>query len=409
MTWSLIFRSQTLLSCVGLVSLAGCWSPIALHRAMVEYDRNIVKAESELLLLNIARLHDDDPAHFTLTSNVAATFDFRANAGLTGSIYEGGGTPFVRNVYALNLGGSVAENPTISIVPVQGEEFTRRVLTPLDQNKLDFLVHEGRNLQMVLRLVTRTVELEEEQSRRNLMNTPARRAEYEEFRRLVLHLSWLHETRRLFLVPLRYEEHVEVSLQHPPTAAEVVGGLAQGYRWSPGSGPNRFLVSRQVTGRMLITNVNPDRLSNEVRRRLNEDALLLPPNAVLVDILPEGPGGDFHFRGVLKLRSLHEMLQFLAKGIREAPEYAVEPDPRTGPIVANPPQTLAIGMGPTAPPEAAISIINKDRAYWISGKADRPGPVSGWGRQAFELLYQIFQLTVTEVSRAVIPAIAISK
>jgi hypothetical protein len=383
---------------------------MALHRAMVAYDRAVVEAESELLLLNIARLQDDDPAHFTVTANIAATFDFRANTGLQGQLYERGGTAFARNLYALNLGGSVAENPTVSIVPVQGEEFTKRILTPLDQNKLDFLVHEGRNLQMVLRLVTRTIELEEGSGRRALLNNPMRRAEYEEFRRLILHLSWLHETRRLFLVPLRYDEQVGVVLSQPPTAAEVVAGLAQGYRWSPGDEPNRFLVSRQVTGRMLITNINPDRLSNEVRRRLNEDALLLPPNAVLVDILPEGPGGDYHFRGVLKLRSLHEILQFLAKGIREAPEYAVKPDPRTGPVAVNPPKTLAIGMGPTAPSKVAVSIVHKDRVYWIGGgDVDREGSASGWDRQAFELLYQIFQLTVTEVSRSVTPAIAISK
>lgn len=262
---------------------------------------------------------------------------------------------------------------------------------------------------MVLRLAARSVELEEEESRRSLLNTPARKAEYEEFRRLVLHLSWLHETRQLFLVPLRYEERDEVLLQQPPTAAEVVGGLAQGYRWSSGTRPDRFLVSRQVIGRMLITNVNPERLSDEVRRRLNENARLLPPNAVLVDILPEGPGGEYHFRGILKLRSLHEMLQFLAKGIREAPEYAVEPDPRTGPVAVNPPATLTIGVGPSAPPKAAVSILHKDRAYWISGAADQSGSVSGWDRQAFELLYQIFQLTVTEVSRSGTPTIAIAK
>jgi hypothetical protein len=48
--------------------------------------------------------------------------------------------------------------------------------------------------------------------------------------------------------------------------------------------------------------------------------------------------------------------------------------------------------------------------YWIGGgDVDREGSASGWDRQAFELLYQIFQLTVTEVSRSVTPAIAISK
>jgi hypothetical protein len=28
------------------------------------------------------------------------------------------------------FGGTISENPTISIVPIEGEEFTRRLLTP---------------------------------------------------------------------------------------------------------------------------------------------------------------------------------------------------------------------------------------------------------------------------------------
>jgi hypothetical protein len=31
---------------------------------------------------------------------------------------------------------SVAENPTTSITPIEGEEFTKRLLTPFQENKL---------------------------------------------------------------------------------------------------------------------------------------------------------------------------------------------------------------------------------------------------------------------------------
>jgi hypothetical protein len=34
------------------------------------------------------------------------------------------------------FGGSVAENPTISIAPIEGEEFTKRLLTPLSGNQV---------------------------------------------------------------------------------------------------------------------------------------------------------------------------------------------------------------------------------------------------------------------------------
>ena len=33
------------------------------------------------------------------------------------------------------FGGSMAENPTISIVPIEGEEFTKRLLTPFQEAK----------------------------------------------------------------------------------------------------------------------------------------------------------------------------------------------------------------------------------------------------------------------------------
>ena len=69
---------------LGLFALAGCLSPIALHRAVLEYDRTVSQVEAELLLLNIARARHHRPVHFTAVSSVAATFDFRTNVGIRG-------------------------------------------------------------------------------------------------------------------------------------------------------------------------------------------------------------------------------------------------------------------------------------------------------------------------------------
>src|ERR1044072_2871113 len=71
---------------IGVLFLSGCLSPIAIHRAVIEYDRTVSYVEVDLLLLNIARARHHRPVHFTAVSSVAATFDFRVRAGITGSI-----------------------------------------------------------------------------------------------------------------------------------------------------------------------------------------------------------------------------------------------------------------------------------------------------------------------------------
>ena len=112
------------------VSLTGCLSPIALHRAVLEYDRTVSQVEAELLLLNIARARHHRPVHFTAVSSVAAAFDFRTNIGIRGG-FGPSTDPSERPL--IEYGASVAENPTVTIIPISGEEFTKRILRPLEE------------------------------------------------------------------------------------------------------------------------------------------------------------------------------------------------------------------------------------------------------------------------------------
>jgi hypothetical protein len=99
--------------------LAGCLSPITLNRAVTSYDEAVTDAVSKQLLINIARAHQHQPIHFTGVSNIAATFDFRVSAGATPAL-TGDASRTLMPIF----GGSVAENPTFSIAPIEGEEFT---------------------------------------------------------------------------------------------------------------------------------------------------------------------------------------------------------------------------------------------------------------------------------------------
>ncbi|MCW5601893.1 hypothetical protein [Nitrosomonas sp.] len=107
-------------SILSVLTLSGCLSPMTLNRAVMAYDDAVVSADAKQLLVNIARAQHHLPIHFTRVSNIAATFDFSANAGATPALTGDAGGRLLPL-----FGGSMSENPTFSIVPIEGEEFMR--------------------------------------------------------------------------------------------------------------------------------------------------------------------------------------------------------------------------------------------------------------------------------------------
>ncbi len=288
-----------------LCVLSGCLSPIAMHRAVLEYDRTVSYVEADLLLLNIARARHHRPVHFTAVSSVAATFDFRTNVGIRGGIGPAGDA--TERALNLEYSASVAENPTITIIPIAGEEFTKRILRPLDESHVDFLVRQGFDIGMVLRLMARGIAIDGEENPTILFNSPSRKEEYTEFRRRLLHLASLDFQKQLRVGPVMYEEAYPVALDRALTPAEVVAALQKGYRWTTTGKDRPPVLSRKVTGRITMTNYDLHRLNNEERHRLNEEIERFSPDHVFVDIRPGFPGGEYPLRGYVLLRSFNSL------------------------------------------------------------------------------------------------------
>lgn len=379
------------------IALAGCIGPIALHQAVLGYDETISRLESEMLLLNIARAHHNLPDHFTVTSAIAATFDYRTSVAFTGEFPENAG-----DIFSFTLGASAAENPTLSIVPVQGEQFTKRILTPMAEGKFEFLVLQGAPIDMVIRLMADGIEVQTRDGRfeRFILNGPATSEEYREFRQRALHLAWLNANRNLFVGTIAFEEAVRAKLAAPPSASELIDALEKGYRWRWQGGETEYELTRAVTGRVAVTNYDPRLLSNAERQALSTRAAVNPANFVLVDISPGHPGGDFPLFGAIKLRSLNVILGFLAAGISRSPEFNVAKDRRTGAIARNPRRTLAIRETDTPPSDAVLRTSYMGKTYSVAN--------TSWDREAFTLLSRLFQMTVTDVSKVGVP-ITISK
>lgn len=340
--------------------VSGCLSPLATHRAVLEYDQTVSYVEADLLLLNIARARYHRPVHFTAVSSVAATFDFRTNAGIRGGI---------RHVVdpseypvGLEYGVSVAENPTITIIPITGEEFTKRILQPLSENTLSSLVHQGYELNMLLRLMVRGFSIEESDRRHLLINRPSEGDAFIEFRRRLLHLAGLEKSRYLYIEPLLFND-TQTLYVRPPDQREIVEASEKGYRWQANAKTGTHTVWRPTVGRLLISNYDSKRLSNEERRQLHLEAIQYPESHVLVDIRLGDPGGDYPLHGTLILRSINNIIGFIVRNFEEDREFAVAPDPRTETPVRNPVHTLEVVESATKPEEIEFAVQFEGRWY----------------------------------------------
>ena len=196
-----IARSLIILALCGQ---QGCLSPMALDHAVIAYDKTTTDILSKLILLNIARSHQHLPMHFTGVSNIAATFNFQFNAGATPALTGENGalmTPV--------FGGTMSENPTISIVPIEGEEFTRRLLTPFQENKLTMLLRQGADVDLILRLLAGELRINGGRQSDVYLNKPNDAEGYRLFRQAVLHLSSIQDRHKLFVEPLMFEQALD--------------------------------------------------------------------------------------------------------------------------------------------------------------------------------------------------------
>ena len=375
----------------------GCASPIALHRAVVAYDRAVVQANSEELLLNVVRARFHRPLHFTTVPSVAATFDFRATAGIVPP--EGDARGLVGPVASF----SIAENPTVTMLPMGGEEFTQRLLTPMDESRVTSLLATHGDLNMLLRLVSRSVRIFDDDSVSVYANDPSRPREYEQFRKRLLHLAALHRRHVLNIGKVMSETVWSGHLSDPATAETVMAAWEKDLIWSFSNSGQGTLTRKRI----MLTNYPPSALTVAEKRQLGEQFQSWPPNEILVHVHPKFPGGEFPILGTLQLRSLKDTLEFLAEGLASEREFAVSPDDPTDDEAYDAPFLFRVEQDPEGAERAAVAVEFEGVTYALLGGVEEDRQ-QAWSLRVFSLLYDLFQMTVRP-SSAPVPGIAIAK
>lgn len=177
--------------------------------ARFDYNQAIVSSFDSQMLLNLVRLRYQDSILFLDLGSVVASYNRQVAGGVTPS---GTVKPATYN-WGANVGGSWSETPTISYSPLQGEDFAKRLLAPIQPSAILLLSRSGWGLQ---RLLLCTVQQLNELPNGMAIGgvAPVKVRHYEQFRRVAELLRSLQE-----------EGHVELNtLADDPTAVVLTPG-----------------------------------------------------------------------------------------------------------------------------------------------------------------------------------------
>jgi hypothetical protein len=120
--------------------LTGCANlgPKQLPIYQYNYNNSLNEGLNQELLLNIVRLSYGDTPYFLTVSSIASQLELTTSAvgsvTLAKTTKNYSGSP---DTYSLAPGISYTQRPTITYVPMQGDEFTRRMLKPIDMDDLN--------------------------------------------------------------------------------------------------------------------------------------------------------------------------------------------------------------------------------------------------------------------------------
>jgi hypothetical protein len=141
-----------------LVGVSGCAiGPSALRGHRPEYNRVIQQTEKEELLLNIVRLRYGEHIKFLQVASIISTLNVGASVNASATVPFGTQARLdtISGANIANVGGGLNynETPTITYVPVEGQQFATQILSGASVNNLQALLQSGWNIDRVMSLL----------------------------------------------------------------------------------------------------------------------------------------------------------------------------------------------------------------------------------------------------------------
>jgi hypothetical protein len=233
-------------------------------------------------------------------------------------------------------------------------------------------------------------------------NRPSDVASYRSFRQLITHISSVQDRHNLYVEPLQFQQILQIPAGS--IKPEELINLQNEYKVEFNTQHKQLILTKPVTGHIILSNYDPQLLSNAERIKLNEEADKGAINDLMIDIRSDYPSGEVPIHGFFRLRSFYNVLNFIGRDIDDEREFAVDKLPSTPQVSENPMHSLEI-VATKDKLENAMTTVEYNGLYY----AVKPETGYQWNREGFRLLHQIFQMTMAELSQRSAPAITISK
>ena len=362
---------------LGSVVAAGCstFGPHALEQTRLHYNEAVKRTTEEQLLLNIVRLRYTDTPSSLAVSAIAAQFERSHSLQLTPFFVAGNDASFTAVLpQILGLG---ADRPTLSLTPLDDQEFTRKLFTPVPLDGILYLAKTTWPIATVFRLYLENLNwVPNAQTASG--PTPKLAPTYQEFLRGVRALQALQDRGQLvFSVEERSEAQGSPLPAGSVTARDLVEAAKSGYEYRLDERGTAWTLFKKTPQPVLL--LDPRAMeSAEVREvtevfRLKRGLTKFPITQEKLNPFPSTYPSEGVTSIDLETRSLLQALYYVSHGIEIPSEHAaaglvtVTRDPSGQPFDW---QRLTVDLfrvysvaSDKRPPRAHVAILYK--GYWF--------------------------------------------
>jgi hypothetical protein len=308
--------------------LAGCAiGPRALQESRLQYNEVVKSTAEQQLLLNIVRLRYTDTPSSLAVANIAAQFELVKNLSIV-PFFAASGAAINQSFRSIlpGAGLAMADRPTLSLVPIDDQEFTRRLFTPLSLDGVVYLAKTTWPIGTVFRLYLENLNWVPNAELAS-GPTPRTAPPYAEFLRGVLALQELQQRGQIVIGTEEREEAVGGPIPAAQiTAASVIDAAKSGFELRPAATGGAWLAVKRV--RKPVLYIDPAAASSAEAREFQRAFKLkrgqLKFEITVDQVAPFDARGDVRDFSVLDLetRSLLQAMYFLSHGVEIPPEHA---------------------------------------------------------------------------------------
>ncbi len=190
--------------------LVSCTSvgPVAISSGRLTYNDAIITTENQQMLMVAVQTRYEERIHLLSVASVTANVSLSTRAGF--QIGSGSNSSYAGNLVPFDAGFVYEENPTISYVPVGGEQYTQRLFSPIAIDAFAQLAGSFNNPSSVyLSLISGINDINNPDFLLPKMNTNPR------FLRIIDIMSMLTQANRLQWISDESHDRLYLSIDRP--------------------------------------------------------------------------------------------------------------------------------------------------------------------------------------------------